>query len=181
METCHEEDSILEEESLKVVDPQLKIYRVQSQLCHKLGHTVLDCFYRFNKSFTGAFPPSKSPSVQENLAQTNSIGDSNWYPDSGTTNHCTPDLQNLMNNSDYGGSDRLYVGNGSAYVSDLCGSAFTVSHNGYKYYMSFVDACTRFTWVYLLKNKSEALRTFLNFKTETARIANWEKDESATY
>lgn len=52
-------------------------------------------------------------------------------------------------------------------VSDLWGPSHTVSHNGYKYYMSFVDAYSTFTWIYLLKTKSEALKTFLNFKVET--------------
>lgn len=38
------------------------------------------------------------------------------------------------------------------------------STSGYKFYISFVDDCTRFTWVYPLKTKDEALSTFIHFK-----------------
>lgn len=30
----------------------------------------------------------------------------------------------------------------------------------------FIDECTKFTWIYMLKNKSEASKTFCNFKTQ---------------
>jgi len=36
---------------------------------------------------------------------------------------------------------------------------------GYKYYVSFVDAYSRYTWVYVLKHKSETLTIFKQFKT----------------
>uniref|UniRef100_A0A803QDW0 GAG-pre-integrase domain-containing protein n=1 Tax=Cannabis sativa TaxID=3483 RepID=A0A803QDW0_CANSA len=51
-------------------------------------------------------------------------------------------------------------------VSDLWGPSHTPSFNGYKYYIHFVDAYSRFTWLYLLKNKSDALKTFQHFKSE---------------
>lgn len=47
---------------------------------------------------------------------------------------------------------------------DLWGPAPVVSSTGFNYYISFIDANTRFTWLYLLKNNSEALQTFLTFK-----------------
>uniref|UniRef100_A0A803Q3K0 Reverse transcriptase Ty1/copia-type domain-containing protein n=1 Tax=Cannabis sativa TaxID=3483 RepID=A0A803Q3K0_CANSA len=87
--------------------------RVQCQLWHKLGHTVLDYFYRFDKSFTGVFPTSNSPTAQAYVAHTNPVDDSNWYPDSGASNHCTPNLQNLNINTEYEGTDQLHVGDGS--------------------------------------------------------------------
>src|ERR1044072_4884628 len=48
--------------------------------------------------------------------------------------------------------------------SDLWGPAPYTSQNGFKYYMSFVDAHTRFTWIYFLKVKSEAFTIFQQFK-----------------
>ena len=30
----------------------------------------------------------------------------------------------------------------------------------------FIDACTKYTWIYLLRNKSETFQIFLNFKTQ---------------
>uniref|UniRef100_A0A803NLP6 Integrase catalytic domain-containing protein n=1 Tax=Cannabis sativa TaxID=3483 RepID=A0A803NLP6_CANSA len=49
---------------------------------------------------------------------------------------------------------------------DLWGPSFTTSHNDYKYYIHFIDAYSRFTWLYLLKTKSDAIKAFHIFKTE---------------
>uniref|UniRef100_A0A803P354 Retroviral polymerase SH3-like domain-containing protein n=1 Tax=Cannabis sativa TaxID=3483 RepID=A0A803P354_CANSA len=97
--------------------------RVQCQLCHKLGHTVLDCFYRFDKSFTGVFPPTNAPNAQANIAATTTVDDSNWYPDSGASNHCTLNVQNLNISTEYEGADQLYDGDGLGY---------SLNHKGYK-------------------------------------------------
>ena len=47
--------------------------------------------------------------------------------------------------------------------SDLWGPAPLDSINGYKYYVIFVDHYTRFTWLYLLTNKSEVYSKFVLF------------------
>ena len=47
---------------------------------------------------------------------------------------------------------------------NLWGPAPQNSVNGYKYYVLFVDHFTFFTWLYLLKNKSEVFSKFLIFK-----------------
>ncbi|KAE8690865.1 hypothetical protein F3Y22_tig00110893pilonHSYRG00648 [Hibiscus syriacus] len=47
--------------------------------------------------------------------------------------------------------------------TDLWGPSPIVS-NGYKYYVSFVDARTRHTWLYLLKDKSQAAYAFQLFQ-----------------
>ncbi|KAL5854003.1 hypothetical protein ACOSQ4_003805 [Xanthoceras sorbifolium] len=44
--------------------------------------------------------------------------------------------------------------------SDVWGPAPLLSSEGYRYYIIFVDACTRFTWLYPLKLKSDELATF---------------------
>jgi histone deacetylase 1/2 len=48
--------------------------------------------------------------------------------------------------------------------SDIWGPSPNVSTLGYKYYITFVDAYSRFTWIYLLKAKSDALTVFKQFK-----------------
>jgi transposase InsO family protein len=47
--------------------------------------------------------------------------------------------------------------------SDLCGSMHVPSTNGIKYIISFNDDYTRVCWVYLLKDKSQAFKTFKKF------------------
>ena len=48
----------------------------------------------------------------------------------------------------------------------LWGPASIPLSNGYKYYIHFIDAYSRFTWIYMVKQKSEALQAFLNFKAQ---------------
>jgi hypothetical protein len=48
--------------------------------------------------------------------------------------------------------------------SDVWGSAPVNSCNGYRYYLLFVDDFSRFSWLFLLKSKSEVLNTFKHFK-----------------
>ena len=49
--------------------------------------------------------------------------------------------------------------------SDLCGAAPMNSPCQFRYYMSFVDAYSRFTWIYFLRNKYDALSVFKQFKS----------------
>jgi hypothetical protein len=41
--------------------------------------------------------------------------------------------------------------------------------HGEKYYVSFVDAYSRFTWVYLLRQKSDVFTTFHHFQHKVER------------
>jgi hypothetical protein len=64
--------------------------RPTCQLCGKEGHTVLHCYKRFDASFTGV-PDTKSASP----ATTNYGVNSNWYMDTGATDHTTGELDKL--------------------------------------------------------------------------------------
>jgi histone deacetylase 1/2 len=44
--------------------------------------------------------------------------------------------------------------------SDVWGPAQT-SVSGHKYYVSFIDAYSRFTWLYLLKTKADVFNVFI--------------------
>jgi histone deacetylase 1/2 len=46
---------------------------------------------------------------------------------------------------------------------DLWGRAPFVSYYGYNYYITFVDTYTKYTWIYFLKAKSDALQAFTQF------------------
>ena len=48
---------------------------------------------------------------------------------------------------------------------DLCGPMFVPSANGNKYMMTFIDGYTEMCWVYILKKKPDAFKTFKNFYT----------------
>jgi histone deacetylase 1/2 len=48
----------------------------------------------------------------------------------------------------------------------------TQSVGGFKYYVSFIDAFSKFTWIYLLRAKSEVEQVFIRFQTHVERLLN---------
>jgi hypothetical protein len=80
--------------------PQQNIDRLTYQLCGKEGHTVLRYYKRFNTSFTG---PS-----EQHLASTatTSYGvNTNWYTDTGATDHITGEMEKLTVRDKYHDTD----------------------------------------------------------------------------
>jgi hypothetical protein len=49
--------------------------------------------------------------------------------------------------------------------SDICGCIKPGSNVGSRYLMTFTDDCTRKTWLYILKEKSNVFDAFKSFKT----------------
>jgi hypothetical protein len=50
--------------------------------------------------------------------------------------------------------------------SNLCEMKGELTKGGKRYFMSFIDDCTSFCYVYLLKSKDEALNYFKIYKAE---------------
>ena len=48
--------------------------------------------------------------------------------------------------------------------SDICGKIIPGSLGGGCYFVTFIDDASRYTWVYILKKKSEVFNTFKNWK-----------------
>ena len=64
------------------------------------------CFKRFDTSFSG--PPQKSAS-----AATSSYGvDTNWYMDTGATDHITGELEKLIVRDKFHGGEQVHAANG---------------------------------------------------------------------
>ncbi|RYR06213.1 hypothetical protein Ahy_B06g085995 isoform A [Arachis hypogaea] len=53
--------------------------------------------------------------------------------------------------------------------SDIWGPSPITSFNGFNYYISFIDAYTRYTSVFLLNSKSQAFQAFLQFQANIER------------
>jgi histone deacetylase 1/2 len=86
------------------------------QLCGKEGHYVVKCFKRFDPNWIG--PPQKSASS----ATTTSYGvDTNWYVDSGATDHVTGELEKLSIRDKYHGGDQVHTASGSGMRIDHIG------------------------------------------------------------
>jgi len=54
--------------------------------------------------------------------------------------------------------------------TDLCGPMRTTSKGGAKYFLSFIDDCTRWTEVFFLRQKSDALQFFQEYKSRVERF-----------
>ena len=50
--------------------------------------------------------------------------------------------------------------------SDICDMKFIQMRGGKKYFLTLIDDCTRYCYVYLLRSKDEALEMFQHFKNE---------------
>uniref|UniRef100_A0A803PD76 Uncharacterized protein n=1 Tax=Cannabis sativa TaxID=3483 RepID=A0A803PD76_CANSA len=50
--------------------------------------------------------------------------------------------------------------------SNLWGVAPITSSSGYKYYITFINAYSRYTWIYMLRAKNKALPTFISLKNQ---------------
>ena len=48
--------------------------------------------------------------------------------------------------------------------TDVCGPMQNESVGRSRYYLTFIDDCTRYTWVYFLRNKSEVVQKFKEFE-----------------
>lgn len=48
--------------------------------------------------------------------------------------------------------------------SDVWGPAPVASNQRFRYYVIFVDDCTRFAWIFPLRRKSDFLKCFLSFQ-----------------
>ena len=56
--------------------------------------------------------------------------------------------------------------------SDLCDLKFTPTRGGKKYFITLIDDCTRYCYVYFLKSKDEAMNMFITYKTEVKNQLN---------
>ncbi|KAG8491907.1 hypothetical protein CXB51_015260 [Gossypium anomalum] len=109
--------------------------RPQCQLCGKIGHLVQTCYHRFDETLSGVnsnqaltvnyhqlrdqgSSSTCAPSCQTAIASphqpSSSVNDQAWYPDSGATNHITPDAANLSSVSSYTGTQHVSMGNGAS-------------------------------------------------------------------
>jgi GAG-pre-integrase domain len=56
--------------------------------------------------------------------------------------------------------------------SDLWGPSPVMPHNGFRYYIIFIDDFTRFSWIYFLKIKDEVINVFTLFKAQVENLPN---------
>jgi hypothetical protein len=77
------------------------------QICGKVGHTAIRCWYRMDASYYED-PPSTA------MVATTSKVDVDWYTDTGASDHITSDLDHLALCEHYHINDQVQVGNDSS-------------------------------------------------------------------
>ena len=109
------------------------------QLCERTGHTVHDCWYRFNKKFVpprdGGTRPFKTGQQKSASSAVPSYGvDTNWYFDSGSTDHITNDLDRITSRERYGGDEQIHAANGKGMsICHVGTSSFHTPHHDFSF------------------------------------------------
>jgi histone deacetylase 1/2 len=77
------------------------------QICGKGNHEAADCWHRYDEAYQG------SNSKVAGSASTGYGVDTNWYVDSGASDHITSELEKLTVRDKYHGQDQVHTANGS--------------------------------------------------------------------
>ena len=109
------------------------------QLCERYGHTVHDCWFCFNKKYVaprdgGARSIKAAPQKSASSAAPSYGIDTNWYFDSGSTDHITNDLDRITSRERYGGQDQIHAANGKGMdISHVGKSSFHTPHRSFSF------------------------------------------------
>lgn len=79
--------------------------KVKFHVCKKEGHSTVECWYRFDEDFV--IPEEKSA----NAVGKNYGMDTNWYIDSGSTDHITGELDKMMVRDRYNEGEQIHTTN----------------------------------------------------------------------
>jgi hypothetical protein len=80
------------------------------------------------------------------------------------TEHCHHCLAGKMHKLPFPMSNKNVTSPFELVHADLWGPAPIIAKNAFKFYLVLVDEYTKFTWVYLLKHKSDTFQTFTQFR-----------------
>lgn len=83
--------------------------RPTCQICGRPGHSALKCYDRFDHSIQPEDPRVANYTNGNSSYQV----DTNWYSDTGATDHITGDLDRLSVREKYNGKERIQTANGS--------------------------------------------------------------------
>ncbi|XP_066396527.1 uncharacterized protein [Miscanthus floridulus] len=82
--------------------------RGRGQICFKTGHRATRCWHWFDENYV---PEERH--VNAAIAMNAYNVDTNWYTDTGATDHVTSDLNKLMMREKYHGNDQIHTASGS--------------------------------------------------------------------
>ncbi|KAF8397887.1 hypothetical protein HHK36_016812 [Tetracentron sinense] len=86
---------------------------LKCQVCGKLGHGSLDCWHRFNQTYSKSEQPSTPHSHALAALSISDPSDPQWYPNTGASSHMTNNSGIFTIIQPYIGHNKVIVGNGS--------------------------------------------------------------------
>ncbi|TXG67661.1 hypothetical protein EZV62_008936 [Acer yangbiense] len=99
--------------------------KIVCQICGKMNHFAIDCWYRFNYSYQSEeFPQDLATLTLHN------DNDPSFYADSRATTHMTNDAGKLSSIQRYDGNDMIYVGDGNGSPISHIDDAHVTTHEG---------------------------------------------------
>jgi hypothetical protein len=96
--------------------------KVPCQVCGKTSHSALHCYKRFDASYNGE-------EKHANAATTGYNVDTEWYTDTGATDHITSELDKLVIRKKYGGSNQVHTASSSGMPISHIGQTTIHSHD----------------------------------------------------
>jgi hypothetical protein len=76
------------------------------QICNKEGHAAKDCWWRFEDDDDDSYDDKEAHAASYGV-------DTNWYSDTGATDHITSELDKLTMKEKYHGRDKINAANGA--------------------------------------------------------------------
>jgi histone deacetylase 1/2 len=81
------------------------------QVCFKKGHMASKCWHRFDENYV---PDPKLVAADASTSSSHAYNiDTNWYTDTGATDHITSELEKLTARDRYHGNDQIYTASGA--------------------------------------------------------------------
>ncbi|KAL0297691.1 UNVERIFIED_CONTAM: Retrovirus-related Pol polyprotein from transposon TNT 1-94 [Sesamum radiatum] len=152
--------------------------------CRKTGHKKKDCL-KYKKWLEEKGNFISCVCYESNFVK---VPDNTWWIDSGSTIHVANTMQGFLSlRKPMGSEQSIYSGNqmrsqveavgtyrlvfNNGYVLNLeniCGP-FPPCFNGQRYFVSFIDDYSRYMYLYLIFDKSEAFDAFKAYKVEVEK------------
>jgi hypothetical protein len=94
--------------------------RPTCQTCEKIGHSARRCWKRFDRDFK---LEEKSTNNASNTGDASYDVDTNWYTNTGATDHITSQLDKLTTKEKYTGKEKIQTASGSSMGIDYIGNS----------------------------------------------------------
>lgn len=114
------------------------------QLCEEIGHKASCCFKRFQRDFLGVEHDerfmSRHTSVANHIHQGHTSphsGDTQWYLDTGATDHIANSTEQMNSKEEYHGYDQVHAANGQGMKITHIGRATLSTHSPKQLHLRF--------------------------------------------